>query len=189
MTTANKLTFLRVLLIPIMIGFIYIEAMQAKIGFLDLSVAQFWFAILFVIAALTDVLDGYVARKYNQITTFGKFLDPIADKLLVLVALLFLMTLMPERVPLWAVMIVIFREFMVTGIRLMAVEKGTVIAASPYGKFKTSATMIALVVMLFNDFGATPLVANIIFWFAILLTVVSGIDYFIKNKKVILESI
>src|SRR5690554_1550969 len=110
MTTANKLTILRVLMIPIMIIFLYIKPLDELIGFLGLTINQFVFALLFVLASLTDLLDGYVARKYNQITTFGKFLDPIADKVLVLVALLYLMILNPSRVPIWAVMIVIDRK-------------------------------------------------------------------------------
>ncbi len=189
MTTANKLTFLRVMMIPVMIVFIYIKPLQKPIGFLNLDLNQFIFAILFVLASFTDLLDGYVARKYNQITTFGKFLDPIADKVLVMVAFLFLMMITPDRVPLWAVMIVIIREFAVTGIRLIAVEHGKVIAASPYGKIKTASTMIALILMLFNDFGLPMIIGNIIFWIAITFTLISGIDYFIKNRKIILESI
>ena len=110
MTTANKLTILRVLMIPIMIIFLYIKPLDELIGFLGLTINQFIFALLFV-TSLTDLLDGYVARKYNQITTFGKFLDPIADKVLVLVALLYLMILDPSRVPIWAVMIVIMRVY------------------------------------------------------------------------------
>lgn len=189
MTTANKLTILRVLMIPIMIIFLYIKPLDESIGFLGLSVNQFIFAVLFVIAALTDFLDGYIARKHNQITTFGKFLDPIADKVLVLVALLYLMVLDPSRVPIWAVMVVIMREFLVTGIRLLAVDKGEVIAASPYGKIKTASTMIALVLMLFNDFGLTPWIGDVIFWIAILFTLISGLDYLFKNKKIVFENI
>lgn len=189
MTTANKLTILRVLMIPVMIVFIYIKALQKPIGILGLDINQFVFAVLFVLASFTDLLDGYVARKFNQVTTFGKFLDPIADKVLVMVALLFLMMITPDRVPLWAVMIVIIREFSVTGIRLIAVEHGKVIAASPYGKIKTASTMIALILMLFNDFDLPEIIANVIFWVAILFTLISGLDYLIKNRKVILESI
>jgi len=189
MTTANKLTLLRVLLIPVLILFIYIEPLKRSIGFLDLEIGQFVFAVLFLVAALTDFLDGYIARKYNQITTFGKFLDPIADKLLVMLAFLYLMMIMPDRVPLWAVMIVIVREFMVTGVRLLAIEKGQVVAASPYGKAKTAVTMVALIILLFKDFSLTPWIGNIVFWIAIVLTVVSGIDYLVKSKKTILESI
>lgn len=189
MTTANKITIIRFIMIPIMLVIIYINPLKDDIGFLNLSIGAFIFAVLFVIAALTDFLDGYIARKYNQITTFGKFLDPIADKVLVLVAMLYLMTIDPTRVPLWAVMIVIVREFVVTSIRLIAVDQGLVIAASPYGKIKTASTMVALVILLFNDFGMTPWIGNIIFYFAILMTLISGIDYFMKNRKSILASI
>ncbi|MBE0701071.1 MAG: CDP-diacylglycerol--glycerol-3-phosphate 3-phosphatidyltransferase [Acholeplasmataceae bacterium] len=189
MTLANKLTILRVLMIPIMIVFIYLKPLYVPIGFLSMNINHFVFAILFVLAALTDLLDGYIARKYDQITTFGKFLDPIADKILVIVALLYLMLLDPSRVPLWAVMIVIIREFAVTGIRLLAVDKGKVIAASPYGKVKTATTMAALVILLFNDFGLPPLIGNIIFYIAIAFTVISGVDYFIKNKDIVLENV
>jgi len=190
MTLANKLTLSRVVMIPVMIVFIYMKSMESPLGFFnDILLNQLIFAILFVLASLTDLLDGYVARKYNQITTFGKFLDPIADKVLVMVAFLFLMVVTPDRVPLWAVMIVIVREFAVTGVRLLAVEKGKVIAASPYGKIKTASTMVALIIMLFNDFGLPTLIGDIIFWIAILFTLISGFDYLIKNKEVILESI
>lgn len=189
MTTANKLTLLRVFMIPIMMIVVYIEQLKGNIGFFGLSVGSFIFAILFVVASLTDFLDGYVARKYNQITTFGKFLDPIADKVLVMVAFLFLLWQQPDRVPMWAVMIVIIREFAVTGIRLLAIERGNVIAASPFGKIKTATSMIALIVLLFNDFGLTPWIGDILFWLAILFTMISGLDYIFKNKHVILESI
>ncbi|MFA6800697.1 MAG: CDP-diacylglycerol--glycerol-3-phosphate 3-phosphatidyltransferase [Acholeplasmataceae bacterium] len=189
MTTANKITIIRFIMIPIMLVVIYVNSLKADIGFLGLSIGSFIFAILFVFASLTDFLDGYIARKYNQITTFGKFLDPIADKVLVLLAMLYLMILDPSRVPLWAVMIVIMREFVVTSIRLIAVDQGKVIAASPYGKIKTASTMLALIILLFNDFGLPVIIGNIIFWFAIMMTLVSGIDYFMKNRKIILASI
>jgi len=189
MTTANKLTILRVLMIPIMIIFLYIEPLKKEIGFLNMHMNTFIFAILFIIASLTDLLDGYVARKFNQITTFGKFLDPIADKVLVMVAFLFLMLEMPDRVPLWAVMIVIIREFMVTGIRLLAVERGKVIAASPYGKIKTATTMIALIVLLFNDFMLPMIIGDVLFYLAIFFTAFSGMDYLLKNKEIVFESL
>jgi len=189
MTTANKITIIRFLMIPIMLVVLYINPLEADIGFLGLSIGSFIFAVLFVLASLTDFLDGYVARKYNQITTFGKFLDPVADKVLVLVAMLYLMNLYPERVPLWAVMIVIVREFIVTSIRLLAVDQGKVIAASPFGKIKTASTMLALIILLFNDFGITPWVGTVLFWFAILMTLVSGIDYLLKNKEIVFSSI
>ncbi|MFU8792480.1 MAG: CDP-diacylglycerol--glycerol-3-phosphate 3-phosphatidyltransferase [Acholeplasmataceae bacterium] len=189
MTTANKLTLIRVIIIPIMITLLYIEPLKTSSGFFGLSWGGLWFAILFVIAGFTDLLDGFVARKYNQITTFGKFLDPIADKILVITALLYLLTIMPLRVTIWAVMVIIVREFLVTGVRLLAVERGVVISASPYGKLKTASTMFALFVLLFNDFGLNPWIGNVAFYVALILTVLSGIDYLVKNRQMILVSI
>lgn len=176
-------------MIPIMVIVIYLDVLKKPSGLLGLEIDRLIFAGLFILASLTDFLDGYVARTYNQITTFGKFLDPIADKVLVMVAFLYLMLLMPDRVPLWAVMIVIVREFAVTGVRLLAIEKGKVIAASPYGKIKTASTMLALIIMLFNDFGLTPWIGNIMFSFAIFMTLISGWDYLFKNRHVIFESV
>ena len=171
----NFLTLLRFLMIGVMIWFF-------------LNGHPIYAMIVFIVAVLTDFLDGYIARRFNQVTTFGKFLDPIADKVLVLTAMLYLMITMTNRVPIWAVVIVILREFIVTTIRLMAVEKGRVIAASIYGKIKTALTMVALVVLLFHDFGITPWIGDILFYLAILMTLVSGIDYFIKNRNIIFES-
>jgi CDP-diacylglycerol---glycerol-3-phosphate 3-phosphatidyltransferase len=189
MTSANKVTLIRVLMIPIMIVIINIKSLESPIGFFSMNINEFIFAVLFVIASFTDMLDGYLARKHNQVTTFGKFLDPIADKVLVVLGLLYLMNVMPLRVPLWAVMIVIIREFLVTGIRLLAIEKQIVIAASIYGKFKTMLTMMALTWLLFNDFGLSNFIGDLLFYSAISLTIISGLEYLIKNKDVVLESI
>ena len=191
MTTANKITIFRVLLIPIMLIFIYIPSLKEPIGFgsWDISIGQFIFAIIFIFASLTDFLDGFIARKYNQITTFGKFLDPLADKILVLTGFLYLLSIDPIRFPVWAIMLVIIREFTVTGIRLLAVEKKNVIAASFFGKIKTLITMVTLVWLLFNDFGlSTQLLGNILFYTTIVITVLSGLEYLIKNRRVVLES-
>jgi len=194
MTTANKLTLLRILCIPVMIIILYIDALKIDTGFLNMNVQQIIFASLFVFASFTDFLDGYIARKYQQITTFGKFLDPIADKVLVFTALLYLMTSMPSRVALWGVVIIMIREFLVTGVRLIAVEHGQVIAASHLGKYKTITTMLAIMMFLFNDFGLTLIhqnlewVANSMYYLAILFTVWSGFDYLYKNRKIIFES-
>lgn len=197
MTTANKITVLRILLIPVMLIVIEIPFLQSiDTNFLGLSLAQLLFACIFILAAATDFLDGYIARKYHQITTFGKFLDPIADKMLVFVALFYLMIQKPNLVPLWTVAVILIREFAVTGIRLLAVGEGKVIAASIYGKAKTMTTMFAIVVLLFNNFAFTssmeqPMgwIAAVIYYIAVLLTVISGLDYFWKNRKVVLESI
>lgn len=194
MTTANKLTLLRILCIPVMIIILYIDVLKIDTGFLNMNVQQIIFASLFVFASFTDFLDGYIARKYQQITTFGKFLDPIADKVLVFTALLYLMTSMPSRVALWGVVIIMIREFLVTGVRLIAVEHGQVIAASHLGKYKTITTMLAIIMFLFNDFGLTLIhqklewVANSMYYLAILFTVWSGFDYLYKNRKIIFES-
>lgn len=195
MTTANKLTILRILLIPVMISVLYIDALVIDTQFLNMTVQQIIFAGLFILASLTDFLDGYIARKYNQITTFGKFLDPIADKVLVFTALLYLMVQMPDRVAIWGVMVIIVREFLVTGVRLIAVEHGKVIAASHLGKYKTLTTMLAIIMFLFNDFGLTLIhpnlvwVTNIVYYIAIFFTVWSGFDYLYKNREIILESV
>lgn len=195
MTTANKLTILRILLIPVMIIVLYIDALVINTEFLKMTVQQIIFAGLFILASLTDFLDGYIARKYNQITTFGKFLDPIADKVLVFTALLYLMVQMPDRVAIWGVMVIIVREFLVTGVRLIAVEHGKVIAASHLGKYKTLTTMLAIIMFLFNDLGLTLIhpnlvwVTNIVYYIAIFFTVWSGFDYLYKNREIILESV
>ena len=195
MTTANKLTLLRVLMLPAMVIVLYIEPLNVQTQFLNMTISQIIFAVLFVLASITDFLDGYIARKYNQITTFGKFLDPIADKVLVFAALLYLMVAMTSRVPVWSVIIIIVREFMVTGVRLLAVEKGTVIAASKWGKYKTASTMVAIIILLFNDFGLTNInehlvwIGNSVYYIAVFFTVFSGWDYLYKNRQVVLESI
>ncbi|VEU80679.1 CDP-diacylglycerol--glycerol-3-phosphate 3-phosphatidyltransferase [Haploplasma axanthum] len=187
MTLPNKITLLRLILIPVMVVFMMIpswndlQIFNTTIGINELIVAT-----IFTIAAFTDFLDGYLARKNNQITTFGKFLDPIADKVLVITAMIYLVS--TTRIAVWPVVIVIFREFVVTGVRLLAVEKGTVIAASPYGKIKTAATMVALLIMLFSDFGLPLLVGDIVWYIAIFFTLLSGLDYVLKNKAVIFES-
>lgn len=208
MTIANKITIARISLIPVMVLMVLIPGLNNpdNLVFLQMTVGQLIFAILFIVASLSDFLDGYLARSRNEITTFGKFLDPIADKILVLTALLFLL-----KFPYWAdgvqnrymnhimigILVIIVREFIVTGIRLLAVDKGIVIAASPLGKAKTFSTMIAIIVMLFNGFiildtiqnGIFDYVSMSLFWIAIGLTVVSGVDYLIRNREVILESI
>ena len=197
MTTANKITILRVFLIPIMILFIYLNNLGTinMFGLYAMNVNQFIFTILFIVASLTDFLDGYIARKYNQVTTFGKFVDPIADKVLVITVMLYLMQLDPTRVALWGIMIVIVREFMVTGIRLLAVDKGSVIAASPFGKIKTVTTMIALVFLLFtysisiNESTFVFYLGNILWYLTVLFTLLSGLDYLFKNRQIVFESI
>ena len=189
MTLANKLTLSRIFIIPVMVIVISIDALAVDSGFLGMTTGEWVFGILFVIAAWTDYFDGLIARKNGQVTNFGKFLDPLADKMLVVTALLVVMLKQPDRIPMWAVLIVIMREFMVTGIRLLAVDKGKVIAASPFGKVKTLVTMLAIFILLFNDFFMPLWVGNLFFWLAIILTAISGIDYLIKNNTIIFEHI
>lgn len=188
MNLPNKITLSRMILIPIMVIVILIKPLtEVENIIFGLNLGQLLFAILFVIASFTDFLDGHIARKNNQVTTFGKFLDPIADKLLVVTAMMYLVNI--NRIIWWMVVIVIAREFIVTTIRLLAVEGGKVIAASVYGKLKMIATVIALTVLLFNDFGLHHLVGDILFYVAVFLTLMSGIDYFWKNRQLVFESI
>lgn len=204
MTTPNKITLFRILIIPIMVIIAVIPQLNKTNLFLDITISQLMFLILFIIGSLSDFLDGYLARKNNQITTFGKFLDPIADKLLVVTSILFLCLF-----PYWAgltnyiviytgLLIIIIREFLVTGVRLLAIEKQKVIAASKLGKIKTATTMVAITVMLFNGFhihkfinknSQIDYISYTLYAIAILFTIISGIDYLIKNKDIVLESI
>ena len=173
MNLPNKLTILRMIMIVPFVVF-----MLVLIG----GAAGKWIALaLFVIASLTDLLDGKIARKYNLVTTFGKFMDPLADKLLVCSALICLVEL--GRIPAWIVIIIISREFIISGFRLVASDKGVVIAASWWGKFKTTFQMVMIVLMI-ADIAALSIVTQIVMWIALILTVVSLIDYLVKNKDV-----
>jgi CDP-diacylglycerol--glycerol-3-phosphate 3-phosphatidyltransferase len=136
------------------------------------------------VASLTDLLDGKIARKYNLVTNFGKFMDPLADKLLVCSALICLVEL--DRIPAWIVIVIISREFIISGFRLIAADNRVVIAASYWGKFKTTFQMIMVCLMIAN-IGALSLLTQLVMWIALVLTVVSLIDYLVKNKGVILD--
>jgi CDP-diacylglycerol--glycerol-3-phosphate 3-phosphatidyltransferase len=140
--------------------------------------------VLFILASLTDLLDGKIARKYNLVTNFGKFMDPLADKILVCSALICLISL--GQLPAWYVLIIIAREFIISGFRLIASDNGVVIAASYWGKFKTTAQMI-LVVLLIANISQLRIVTVFFYWAALILTVVSLIDYIGKNFKVLSE--
>ena len=167
MTTANQLTLLRMALIPVFLGVLYA-------GFPG---SRYWALGVFIAASLTDLLDGYIARHYNQITNFGKFMDPLADKVLVLAAMIWFVE--TGVMPAWAVIIVVARELAVTGMRLLAAAGGKVIAAGKSGKVKTATTMVCLVVMFFP----VPDVVDIICTALIVITTVySGAEYFIQNK-------
>ena len=176
MTTATKITLIRVAFIPLFMVFMYLSN--------GVPGPWLWVALaVFVIASLTDYADGYIARKFNQITDFGKFLDPLADKLLVIAA----MAILTEwgKFPAWALMIVLTREFAVTGLRLVAVQKGTVIAAGWSGKIKTASTMIGLCVWM--AFPTVPILGWIVTGVIVLTTLYSGVEYFIQNWKCFLD--
>ena len=142
-----------------------------------------WAVAVFIIASLTDLLDGKIARKYNLITDFGKFMDPLADKLLVCAAMICLVEM--GRLPAWMVIVIISREFIISGFRLVASDNGVVIAASYWGKFKTTFQMLMIIVL--NLGGVFDMIGLVLTWIALILTVVSLIDYLVKNKQVILE--
>lgn len=141
-------------------------------------------AALFIIASLTDMLDGKIARKYNLVTNFGKFMDPLADKLLVCSALICMIEL--RELPAWMVIIIISREFIISGFRLVASDNGVVIAASYWGKFKTTFQMIGVILLIFN-IPALSTLTTIIVWIALALTVISLVDYIVKNAGVLTE--
>lgn len=176
MNLPNKLTMLRVIMIPFFIVFLLVP----------ITPYDKWIAlVIFILASLTDLLDGKIARKYNLITNFGKFMDPLADKLLVCSALICLIEL--NKIPAWMVIMIIAREFIISGFRLVASDNGVVIAASYWGKFKTTFQMAA-VCLLIADIEAINLLTQIILWIAVILTVVSLIDYLVKNKDVMKEN-
>lgn len=177
MNLPNKLTLLRILLVPIFVFLLLCPIFGESTKWLVL--------VIFCIACLTDFLDGKIARKYNLITDFGKFMDPLADKLLVCSALICLIDL--GKLPSWFVVIVIAREFVVSGLRLIAVDNGIVIAASWWGKFKTAFQM-ALIILILIDFDELKVITIIVFWVTLALTLVSMIDYLWKNRSVISQT-
>ena len=177
MNLPNKLTVMRVILIPFFVAALLWDGGDSD-GMRILSAA------IFIIASLTDMLDGKIARKYNLVTNFGKFMDPLADKLLVCSALICLIEL--GQLPAWVVIIIISREFIISGFRLVAADNGIVIAASYWGKFKTVFQMTAVILLIFN-IPSLALLTNIVLAVAVVLTVVSLADYIVKNRKVLTE--
>lgn len=176
MNLPNKLTMFRVILIPFFVVFMLA----------DITTADKWIALtIFIVASLTDLLDGKIARKYNLVTNFGKFMDPLADKLLVCSALICLVEM--AKLPAWMVIIIIAREFIISGFRLIASDNGVVIAASYWGKFKTTFQMV-MICLLIADIAAIQIITNVITWVALILTVVSLIDYLVKNKDIMKET-
>ena len=173
MNLPNKLTMIRVILVPVFIVLLFMGQNNPIFKYLALAV--------FVIASLTDTLDGYIARSRNLVTNFGKFMDPLADKLLVCSALICFIQI--GTIPAWVVIIIISREFIISGFRLIASDKGVVIAASKWGKAKTVSQMIT-VILLILDLPFLKTVTNIMIIVMTVLTVVSLIDYIVKNKDV-----
>lgn len=194
MNLPNKLTMLRVIMVPFFVACLLMTPDHPNLKWAALA--------LFALASLTDLLDGYIARKYHLVTNFGKFMDPLADKLLVSAALVCLTAL--GKIPAWMTIVIISREFIISGFRLIAAERGIVIAAGWLGKWKTAVTMIMLVVMLavvngagipfdptetMGVYGILLLIADILLWISVILTVVSLIDYLVKNKDVMKDEV
>ncbi|MGG5462293.1 CDP-diacylglycerol--glycerol-3-phosphate 3-phosphatidyltransferase [Clostridium sp. B9] len=192
MNLANKLTLIRIILVPVFLIFI---------AFQNLPYGSIIATLIFIIASITDQLDGYIARSRNEVTNFGKFMDPLADKLLVTSALISLVEL--QLIPSWAAVVIIAREFAVSGLRTIAASEGKVIAASWWGKIKTVIQIITIILLLLqvniiNSPGIKELVVessfltnfftyvpDIFLYLAVIITILSGIDYFVKNKNVI----
>lgn len=180
MNTANKLTILRMIIVPFFMAFLMIDSVWSR----NLAL------VLFIVASITDAADGYIARHYNQISNFGKFMDPIADKVLTTAAFVVLLSL--GRMSPWALIIILVREFIVSGIRLLAALQGSVIAASVSGKIKTVSQMVAIIaaIILLNPFfaklagEATPkIITEVLIWISVIATAISGAEYVMKNIK------
>ena len=176
MNLPNKLTVLRVVLIPFFVVFMLVDILGAYDKWIALAI--------FVVASLTDLLDGKIARKYNLVTNFGKFMDPLADKMLVCSALICLTAL--DKLPAWITIVIICRDFVISGFRLVAADNGVVIAASYWGKYKTTFQMI-MVCLLIADLAPLTLVTTVVTWIAVILTIVSLVDYLVKNRSVLTE--
>jgi CDP-diacylglycerol--glycerol-3-phosphate 3-phosphatidyltransferase len=174
MNLPNKLTMLRMIMIPFLVVFLG----------LPYSFGRYIALAIFIVASLTDTADGYIARKYNLITDFGKFMDPLADKLLVCSTMICLVHM--NELPYWVVIVIIAREFAISGFRLVAADNGIVIAASWWGKIKTICQMVMIIVVLFHfPGGAWRVIETVLIYAALVLTVVSLIDYIVKNKQVL----
>ncbi len=175
MNLPNKLTILRVILIPFFVAFL-MDAFHIP--------GTKWIALaIFIIASLTDMLDGKIARKYNLVTNFGKFMDPLADKLLVCSALIAFVDM--DMVPTWIVMIIIAREFIISGFRLVASDNGIVIAAGIWGKLKTVCQMIMIIVLIADFGGIFDMIGTVLIWLSLILTIISLVDYLYTNRQVL----
>ena len=175
MNTPNKLTVARMILVPFLVIF-----MLTGWG----RDANRWIClVIFVAASVTDWFDGHLARKYNLITNFGKFMDPLADKLLVCSAMICMIEL--DRLPAWVVIIIIGREFIISGFRLIAAENGVVIAANYWGKFKTVSQMIMIILLIVDFGGFFVILTEVFIWLSVALTVISLLTYIMQNRKVL----
>lgn len=178
MNLPNKITIFRVFMIPIFLVFMLVPGIQY---------GRYIAAGIFIVAALSDLADGYIARKQNQVTNFGKFMDPLADKLLVSSALICFVEL--KLLPAWIVIIIIAREFIISGFRLIASDNGVVIAAGWWGKLKTNAQMIMSVMLIIDlDYPIINILEQIAIYLSVVLTVISLVDYMAKNRKVLKEN-
>jgi len=174
MNTPNKLTILRVIMIPF-----FVVAMMIPLA----NGTNKWIALaIFVIASATDWLDGYLARRDNLVTNFGKFMDPLADKLLVGAAMICMVAL--NTLPAWIVIVIISREFIISGLRLIAADNGIVIAASWWGKIKTATQMVMIIIVIAKLGGTFDIIEQVLIYASLILTVISLVDYIVKNKKV-----
>lgn len=188
MNLPNKLTIFRmILIVPFVLlllgkgnAYKWFEAIFGGIW----EYVDYLALAIFILASLTDFVDGKIARKYNMVTNFGKFMDPLADKLLVSAAMIALVEL--ERIPAWVVIVIISREFIISGFRLVASDNRVVIAASYWGKFKTTFQMV-MVCLMIADIPELQLLTDIVMWIALALTVISLVDYLMKNKGVMAE--
>ncbi|CAM3079749.1 CDP-diacylglycerol--glycerol-3-phosphate 3-phosphatidyltransferase [Sporolactobacillus spathodeae] len=191
MNLANKLTVSRMIMIPL---FLILLLAPFKIGVIgygnyQLPVAHLYAALIFILASFTDWLDGQIARRRHLVSNFGKLMDPLADKLLVMSAFVAFVGL--GSMPSWMVIVILAREFAITGLRQIAVEEGSVIAASKIAKWKTFSQMVAIILYLLHNipFGAEGFPLDlIILWIAVMLTIVSGFDYFYKNRAIVFRS-
>ena len=174
MNLPNKLTVVRMVLVPFFVASLLLSGSNESLKWVAL--------VLFVVASLTDFLDGYIARKYNLITNFGKFMDPLADKILTISGMICLIEL--GRIPSWIVVIIVAREFIISGFRLIAAENGVVIAANYWGKFKTTFQMIMIILMIVN-IPQLQILTNLTMWIALALTIISLVTYISANKQVL----
>ena len=175
MNLPNKLTIFRVILIPFFVVFMLAPICPGYANYIAVAI--------FIVASLTDLLDGKIARKYNLVTDFGKFMDPLADKLLVCAAMICLIE--TGQLAAWIVIVIISREFIISGFRLVAADNGVVIAASYWGKFKTASQMVMIILLILNFGGAFEILTQIFVWASLALTVISLITYIVQNKNVI----